>query len=107
MLMKVLFLRFLDEYKKEGIDFWCITTGNEPMNGLFWFNKLNALGWNPLKQRKWIGEFLGPAMRLTHPNTCILTGDDQRYTFPWWLKTVRTNNYYCKKCQTYLRYGQQ
>lgn len=58
------------------------------MNGLLPMNKLNALGWTPISQRKWIGQYLGPYMRSSHPDVCILTGDDQRYTLPWWLKTV-------------------
>lgn len=57
-------------------------------------NKLNALGWTPISQRKWIGEFLGPAMHSAYRDTCILTGDDQRYIFPWWLKMVNSFNIY-------------
>ncbi|KAK7586269.1 hypothetical protein V9T40_004145 [Parthenolecanium corni] len=81
-------VKFLDAYKENAIDVWCITTGNEPMNGLLIMNKLNAVGWTPTSQRRWIGQHLGPNMRSSHPNVCILTGDDQRYTLPWWLKTV-------------------
>ncbi|XKL59759.1 hypothetical protein PGB90_000775 [Kerria lacca] len=91
-------IKFLDAYKKEGIDFWCITTGNEPTNGLLVVNKLNALGWTPISQRKWIGEFLGPAMHSAYRDTCILTGDDQRYIFPWWLKMIMLD----KKAAQYI-----
>ncbi len=84
-----MYTRFLNEYQNKGINFWCITTGNEPMNGLLVTNKLNAVGWTPTSQRKWIGQYLGPEMNATHPGVCILTADDQRYVFPWWLKTVR------------------
>lgn len=63
------------------------------MNGLLIMNKLNAVGWTPTSQRRWIGQHLGPNMRSSHPNVCILTGDDQRYTLPWWLKTVSCSKY--------------
>lgn len=44
--------RFLEEYKKQEIDIWGITTGNEPLDG-FWaksHNLINSMGWVPIDQ---------------------------------------------------------
>lgn len=39
--------KFLDMYKENGIDFWAITTGNEPVNGLLPVQVFNSMGWTP------------------------------------------------------------
>lgn len=44
--------RFLEEYEKRGIDFWGLTTGNEPLSGFFRLTqtKVNSMGWIPSEQ---------------------------------------------------------
>lgn len=44
------FLKFLDEYKKEGIRFWAITTGNEPNSGNDRTRILPVIAWSPCEQ---------------------------------------------------------
>lgn len=44
------FLKFLDAYKKEGITFWGITTGNEPNTGFFPFVKIPTVAWTSEEQ---------------------------------------------------------
>lgn len=95
--------------KRAGVDFWAITTGNEPLDGnvLKRVVPFMSLGWtsehqvcrqcivqkklylNTFIQAKWIGDFLGPLISSSDVNyTKILAGDDQRYTFPWWFQEI-------------------
>ena len=39
------FVKFLDEYRKRGIKFWGVTTGNEPTNGWLLFGDLEVVAW--------------------------------------------------------------
>lgn len=64
------------------------------MMGLSPWNRLNALGTAPNLQAEWIAENLGPTIHSEFPNTCILIGDDQRITLPWWPRTVQR---FCKQ----------
>lgn len=41
------FIKFLEHYEKSNIKIWGITTGNEPLNGVLPFIKINSLGWTP------------------------------------------------------------
>ncbi|XP_065210050.1 lysosomal acid glucosylceramidase-like isoform X2 [Planococcus citri] len=81
-------VKFFDEYIKQDLKFWCVTTGNEPSSGISPINKINALGWTPVGQTKWIGQHFGPMMRSSYPNTCIMAIDDQRFSFPWWVTWI-------------------
>lgn len=81
-------VKYLSLMHENGINFWAITTGNEPLNGVsaFLFVKFMSLGWLPRTQAKWVSENLGPSLKQSEilSNIKILAGDDQRYTFPWW-----------------------
>lgn len=82
------FLRFLDLYKNESIDFWGITTGNEAFSGLLTFivnSKIPTVAWSPLDMKTWIVENLGPTLRNSdsHKDINILTLDDQRFLLPF------------------------
>lgn len=82
-------VNFLKLMKQDGIDFWAITTGNEPLNGVtaFLFIKFMSLGWLPNSQGRFVAENLGPAMKSCQElsNVKILSGDDQRYVLPRWM----------------------
>lgn len=39
------FIKFLEAYKTEDIEFWGITTGNEPSLSLLPTSKINSVGW--------------------------------------------------------------
>lgn len=53
----------MDAYKSHGIDFWGITTTNEPGAGLTPGYPWNALGFSPEMMREWIKRDLGPALK--------------------------------------------
>lgn len=44
------FIKFLDLYKEVGIDFWGLTTGNEPSEAFFNADGINSVGWIPCEQ---------------------------------------------------------
>lgn len=47
-------------------------------------------GWLPENQGKWIGENLGPALNNSgFHDVKLFSGDDQRYTFPWWFDRLK------------------
>lgn len=51
------FVKFLDAYKKEGLSFWGITTGNEPATSFFPTNQIPGVAWSPRLQvssRNWL-----------------------------------------------------
>ena len=56
------FIKFLNEYKKQDIEFWGLTAQNEPWDGTVPDFTFNAMGWNASTQREWIVEHLGPAL---------------------------------------------
>jgi len=93
--MLLLYCRFLDEYKKQGLEFWGISTGNEPMDGIlpvYWFN---SMGWTPQSQRQWIKDNFGPALKKSHSSMKLLALDDQRYLLPWWMNIASHSSYIC------------
>lgn len=42
--------RFFDDYSKQGIDFWGLTTGNEPANGFSDTNPVPSMSWTAADQ---------------------------------------------------------
>jgi glucosylceramidase len=84
-------VRFLELMKKAGIDFWAISTANEPQNGTFlgqFIYRWMSIGWDPTSMARWVANFLGPMLRKKFPMVNIITGDDQRFTFPSWFDTM-------------------
>lgn len=77
-------LKYLKLMKEQGFDYWAISTGNEPLNGIYSSTKTMSLGWNPQNQAKFVAKNLGPMMRKYFPNVKIFTGDEQRFVFPIW-----------------------
>ena len=82
-------VKYLELMAKNGLPFWAISTGNEPLNGLI-FPRLvpfMSLGWHPMLQGKWVADNLKPAMKESPvtKDIKILAGDDQRFTVPAWL----------------------
>jgi glucosylceramidase len=59
-------IKFLELMRKAGIEFWSISTGNEPLNGNVYSSlvKLPTLGWDPVTQGFWVAKHLGPMMIL-------------------------------------------
>ena len=56
------FVKFLEAYKEQGIEFWGLTAQNEPWDGTVPNFTFNAMGWNSSTQRDWIVENLGPTL---------------------------------------------
>lgn len=85
----VYFVRFFDEYKKNGLTFWAMTTGNEPVYAFFMnypFNNMVAL---PQLHRIWYKNYLHPSLKKSrHSNIKIITFDDQRMFANWWVDRV-------------------
>ncbi|OAD60320.1 Glucosylceramidase, partial [Eufriesea mexicana] len=92
-------VKFLEEYKKNDLDVWAVSTGNEPMDAFAPGNRLNCLGWIPETQREWIANNLGPTLENSnHNKTLILYLDDQRLFIPWEVNKVFMN----KKAKDYV-----
>lgn len=85
-------LKFLEEYSKNGIDVFGVSTGNEPINAYIPFDSLNSMGWTSGTLAKWVGENLGPTLAASsHNDTKILLLDDQRFFLPWFVDEVLEN----------------
>ncbi|XP_053669820.1 lysosomal acid glucosylceramidase [Anopheles nili] len=84
-------VRYLELMRAAGLNFWAISTGNEPLNGVigFLFIHFMSLGWTAPEQGRWVGKFLGPTLRKSPVSDVkLFGGDDQRYTFPWWFQLM-------------------
>ncbi|XP_065074238.1 lysosomal acid glucosylceramidase [Ochlerotatus camptorhynchus] len=84
-------IKYLQLMKEAGLNYWAISTGNEPMNAVigFFFVRFMSLGWVATDQGKWVGNNLGPALRNSEfKDVKLFAGDDQRYTFPWWFSQM-------------------
>ena len=83
------FVKFIQEYKKQGIDMWGITAQNEPTDGMLPGFRFQCLGWTPESQRDFIAKDLGPSLQtagLEHIKLMIL--DDSRLLLPYWAEVV-------------------
>jgi glucosylceramidase len=79
----------LDSYQEQGIEFWGLTTGNEPSLGMIPFFKISSVGWLPKMMATWIRYNLGPTIRnSSHSAIKIITLDDQRFFLPWFVNIV-------------------
>ncbi|XP_019534823.3 lysosomal acid glucosylceramidase [Aedes albopictus] len=84
-------IKYLKLMKDAGMNYWAISTGNEPMNAVigFLFIRFMSLGWVATNQGKWVAKNLGPALRNSEfKDVKLFAGDDQRYTFPWWFSQM-------------------
>jgi glucosylceramidase len=83
-------IKWLELMRKAGIEFWSISTGNEPMNGnVFSFGAmLPSLGWDPITQGFWIAKYFGPMMNKAFPDIKLVSTDDQIFTFPIWFNAM-------------------
>ncbi|KAG7383185.1 hypothetical protein PHYBOEH_010026 [Phytophthora boehmeriae] len=70
--------KFLDEYKKEGIDFWAMTVQNEPSKSILQTSEWQSLRLSAEEERDFVKLDLGPTMAKNHPDLKIIAGDDQK-----------------------------
>jgi len=87
------FVRFLEEYRNLGLEFWGVTAQNEPTDGYIPFFSFNCLGFTAEEQRDFIKFHLGPALTAFNSfnfsssiNLMIL--DDNRVRAWKWVNTV-------------------
>uniref|UniRef100_A0A8C4PTC5 Glucosylceramidase n=1 Tax=Equus asinus asinus TaxID=83772 RepID=A0A8C4PTC5_EQUAS len=83
------FVKFLDAYAEHKLQFWAVTTENEPSAGLISGYPFQCLGFTPEHQRDFIARDLGPTLaNSTHRNVRVLMLDDQRLLLPRWAQVV-------------------
>ncbi|TMS38975.1 hypothetical protein L596_005585 [Steinernema carpocapsae] len=84
------FIRFLEEYHKEGIDFWGLTAQNEPSSGLDPFYAWQTMYFSAEMQREFIKNILGPLLKnsIHGKNINLMILDDQRFLLPNWADVV-------------------
>lgn len=85
-------LKWLELMKKNGIDIWGISTGNEPsvsaMNDLF-----TETNWNASNQATWIVEHFGPLIKNSKFSNIQIHGyDDSRHDVIRWLNEMEKTN---------------
>lgn len=79
------FVKFLEEYKKEGIDFWGVTVQNEPMAVQTWESCI----FTAEEERDFVKGYLGPAIAKSQfPSTKIVIWDHNRGIMYQRAKTV-------------------
>ena len=87
--MSVVCFRFLNEYKKRGLEFWGVTAQNEPTTGFVYNYSFQAMGFTPETQRDFIKLDLGPALHAAgYANLSLMILDDQRVMLPQWADIV-------------------
>lgn len=86
-------LRFMDDYRREGLDIWALSTGNEPSGAYYPLNRINGMGWTTSGIANWVANNLGPSLANSqHNQTLIITVDDQRYSLPWSVDLIFRNS---------------
>lgn len=80
---------FLDEYAKQGLNIWGLTTQNEPTTGFVYEFKWQTTGFTPETQRDFVKLDLGPALQNSpYKNVTLMIMDDQRPNLPQWAQVV-------------------
>ncbi|KAM3824816.1 lysosomal acid glucosylceramidase-like [Vipera latastei] len=88
------FIRFLDEYAKNNITFWALSSQNEPIYGIFVPREDFPVNhFSHQHQRDFIIEDLGPALAASrHAGVHLIIYDDQRISLPYWASQVIGNS---------------
>ncbi|CAG2114061.1 unnamed protein product, partial [Medioppia subpectinata] len=87
-------VKFLDNYKAQGVPMWGITVENEPKAGNDPNYKFNCLGFTPELQRDFLKLDLGPILEASGyglNTTELMIFDDQRSQIYNWAKTILTD----------------
>lgn len=76
------FSKYINAYKKEGIDIWAVTVENEPLgNDANW----ESMHFSPQEMTEFVTEHLGPRLRQDHPQVKILGYDQNREHLQEWV----------------------
>ncbi|XP_075213714.1 putative glucosylceramidase 4 [Lycorma delicatula] len=81
------YIKILDAFRNEGIEFWGLTTGNEPIT-LYIAKAIPSVSMFPEEQREWIINNLGPALKKANYSTKVIIMDDFRFFALWYMNTV-------------------
>lgn len=82
-------IKFLEAFKKQGIDFWGLTVLNEPVTGIKPFIFHNSLGFTMDDYVTYIKIHLGPLLeRRGFNSTKLLILDDNKGYAPKWVRAV-------------------
>ncbi|VDM81379.1 unnamed protein product [Strongylus vulgaris] len=84
------FIRFFEEYHKNGIGFWGVTVQNEPTSGLNPDYGWQTMYFSAGMERDFVKNLLGPALKASPygKNLQLMINDDQRYNLPEWADTI-------------------
>ncbi|PSN37780.1 hypothetical protein C0J52_15853, partial [Blattella germanica] len=76
-------VKFLDEYKKQGVQFWAISPQNEPSIGVIQYYGFNSLGWTGREMKEWLRDYFGPTLyKKGYNKTKIILLDDVTTNIP-------------------------
>ncbi|KAG2389544.1 hypothetical protein C9374_014104 [Naegleria lovaniensis] len=78
------FSKYVEAYKREGINFWGLTVQNEPEYAA----PYEACVYTAEYQRDFIKYYLGPLMKSTHPDVNIMIYDHNRDHVHLWAQTI-------------------
>uniref|UniRef100_A0A1I7YYR4 Glucosylceramidase n=1 Tax=Steinernema glaseri TaxID=37863 RepID=A0A1I7YYR4_9BILA len=83
-------IRFLEEYRKSGINFWGMTVQNEPSSGLDPDYAWQTMYLSAEMERDFVKQILGPMLRNSSAgkDITLMCMDDQRFLLPTWADTV-------------------
>lgn len=69
------FSKYIEEYKKEGIDIWGLTAENEPLGN---DNNWESMHYSPEEMTLFVSKYLGPKLKSNGQNVKILGYDQNR-----------------------------
>ncbi|XP_037563118.1 lysosomal acid glucosylceramidase-like [Dermacentor silvarum] len=85
------FVRFVQEYERQGVPMWGLTTQNEPTTGFIPFYPRQTMGFTPQTQRDFIKLDLGPELTKAGygPDRLkLMIFDDNRIGIRYWANVV-------------------
>uniref|UniRef100_A0A7E4VSA1 Glucosylceramidase n=1 Tax=Panagrellus redivivus TaxID=6233 RepID=A0A7E4VSA1_PANRE len=87
------FIRFFEEYAKNGITFWATTIQNEPSSGLFPDYAWQTMFMPAAVEKEFLSELLGPALRASNvtKDIKVMIYSDQRVGMHSYVKTIMEN----------------
>nr|CAI5838242.1 unnamed protein product [Callosobruchus analis] len=81
-------IKFLDAYAEQNVNFWGMTTGNEPLSGILQM-PVPSVAWVAPTQREWVLHNLGPALRnSSHSKLKLMALDDQLFLLPFYMEIM-------------------
>mmetsp|Transcript_5326 Transcript_5326/g.15516 ORF Transcript_5326/g.15516 Transcript_5326/m.15516 type:complete len:892 (-) Transcript_5326:169-2844(-) len=87
------FQKFIEAYKKQGVNLYGITPQNEPEFPAPW----DACAQSMYTERDFIGYHLGPLLRSHHPDVKLLMFDHNKDHAPRWASTILDKNSVARK----------